>query len=125
MIIKPPLLVLDSIDSISWDDWLHDTESKLKELGYRKYSQHRKHEDFCYHRIYTENGSEIYQIGILFYDFRKYSGQDPISNRIGIMYECMLMSADRIDMYVSKNVDLVTFENMAKTFYESMQPYYS
>jgi hypothetical protein len=32
----------------------------------------------------------------------------------------MLLGDNRIDMSVSKNVDLTEFENMAQTFYEKM-----
>jgi len=39
------------------------------------------------------------------------------------MYECMILGEDRIDMCVYKNIDLVEFENMAKTFYEAMSQY--
>lgn len=66
----------------------------------------------------------MYQIGILFYDFRKYADHAPYANRIVIMYECMTLGKDRIDMCVSKNIDLIEFENMAKTFYEAMLQYY-
>lgn len=122
--INPPLLIADVSGSTSWDEWLSKTETKLKEIGYRKYVQNHKNEDFCYWKTFENGEDKIYQIGILFYDFRKYADRDPYANRIGIMYECMVLGNDRIDMCVSKNIDLVEFENMAQTFYGAMSQYY-
>jgi hypothetical protein len=122
--LQPPLLIADVSGSTSWDEWLSETETQLKELGYRRYVQNHKNEDFCYWKTFKNGEDKIYQIGILFYDFRKYADRDPHANRIGIMYECMVLGEDRIDMCVSKNIDLVEFENMAKTFYGTMSQYY-
>lgn len=122
--IQPPLLIADVSGITSWDEWLSETETKLKELGYRRYVQNHKNEDFCYWKTFKNGDDKIYQIGVLFYDFRKYAERDPYANRTGIMYECMVLGEDRIDMCVSKNIDLVEFENMAKTFYGAMLQYY-
>jgi hypothetical protein len=122
--LQPPLLIAEVSGSTSWDEWLSETETKLKELGYRRYVQNHKNEDFCYWKTFKNGEDKIYQIGILFYDFRKYADRDPNTNRIGIMYECMVLGDDRIDMCVSKNIDLVEFENMSQTFYEAMSQYY-
>ena len=121
--LQPPLLIADVSGSTSWDEWLSETKTKLKELGYREYVQNHKNEDFCYWKTFKNGEDKIYQIGILFYDFRKYADSDPYANRIGIMYECMVLGKDRIDMSVSKNIDLVEFENMAQTFYRAMSQY--
>jgi len=99
----------------SWDDWLIETEKKLKELGYSRHVQNHKKEDFCYWKTFKKGNDKLYQIGILFYDFRKYA-----SNRIGIMYECMLLCDNRIDMSVSENIELKEFELMSATFHEAM-----
>ena len=122
--LQPPLLIADVSGSTSWDEWLSETETKLKELGYRKYVQNHKNEDFCYWKTFKNGEDKIYQIGILFYDFRKYADSDPYANRIGVMYECMILCDDRIDMCVSKNIYLNEFELMSKTFYEVMSQYY-
>lgn len=122
--LQPPLLIADVSESISWDEWLSKTETKLKEIGYRKYVQNHRNEDFCYWKTFKNGEDKNYQIGILFYDFRKYAEHDPSANRIGIMYECMVLGEDRIDMRVSKDIDLVEFENMSQTFYEAMSQYY-
>ena len=73
--------------STSWDEWLSETETKLKEVGYRKYVQNYKNEDFYCWKTFKNGEDKIYQIGILFYDFRKYADRDPYANRIGIIYE--------------------------------------
>ncbi len=122
--LQPPLLIVDVSGSTSWDEWLYETETKLKEIGYRRYVQNHKNEDFCYLKTFKNGEDKVYQIGILFYDFRKYADRDKFANRIGIMYECMVLCEDRIDMCVSKNIDLVEFENMAQTFYVAMSQYY-
>jgi hypothetical protein len=92
-------------------------------LGYRKFFQNHKNEDFCYWKTFKNGEDKIYQIGLLFYDFRKYADRDPMANRISVMYQCMLLCDDRIDIDVSKDIDLPEFELMAKTFYEAMSQY--
>lgn len=122
--LQPPLLIADVSGSTSWDEWLSETETKLKEIGYGRHVQNYKNEDFCYWKTFKNGEDKIFQIGILFYDFRKYADRDPYANRIGIMYECMVLCEDRIDMCVSKNIDLFEFEKMSQTFYEAMSQYY-
>lgn len=121
--LQPPLLIADVSGSTSWDEWLSETETKLKELGYRRYVQNHKNEDFCYWKTFKNGDDKLYQIGVLFYDFRKYAEHDPNANRICVMYQCMLLCNDRIDMDVSKDIDLPEFEAMSKTFYEAMSQY--
>lgn len=111
--------------STNWDRWLLEFETNLKELGYRKYVQNYKNEDFCYWKTFKNGDDKLYQIGVLFYDFRKYAERDPNANRIAVMYHCMLLFDYRIDMDVSKEIDLSEFEAMSKTFYEAMSQYYS
>lgn len=111
------------IGSTDWDEWLSLVEGRLKKLGYRRYSQNLKSEDFAYWKSFYDEDAKIYQIGLFFYDFRKYADRDPIANRISIQYECMLLGRDRVDMSVSKDIDLPEFEKMARTFYEAMWQY--
>jgi hypothetical protein len=66
--LQPPLLIADVSGSTSWDEWLLETETKLKEVGYRRYVQKHKSEDFCYWKTFKNGEDKIYQIGILFYD---------------------------------------------------------
>ena len=117
--INYPLLVDSVSECTSWDEWLEKTEASLKELGYRKYKQDVKHEDFAYWKAF-----EGYQVGIFFYDFRKYQNQFNVPERIGVQFECMFRDIDaRIDLSVSKDITLEQFEIMAKTFIDSMSKY--
>ena len=120
-----PLLQQHTINgNTNWDSWLSEFETNLKELGYIKYVQNYKNEDFCYWKTFKNGDVKLYQIGVLCYDFRKYAERDPNANRISVMYECMLLFDYRIDMTVSKEIDLPEFEVMSKTFYEVMSQYY-
>ena len=121
--VKPLLQQHIVSGSTDWDGWLFEVETNLKELGYRKYVQNHKNEDFCYWKTFKNGDNKLYQIGVLFYDFRKYVERDSNANRISVMYQCMLLCDDRIDMDVSKEIDLPEFETMSKTFYESMSRY--
>lgn len=123
--VKPLLQQYSVSGSTDWEGWLSEYEANLKELGYRKYDQHHKNEDFCYWKTFKNSEDKIYQIGVLFYDFRKYSDfRDRMAYRISTMYQCMLLCDDRIDMDVSKDIDLPEFEKMAETFYGAMAQYY-
>ena len=107
----------------NWDEWLTNYEDHLKGLGYKKFVQNHMNEDFCYWKTFKKGEAKKYQVGVLFYDFRKYADRDPMANRIGTMFQCLLICDDRIDLTVSKNITLSEFENMAKTFYETMVKY--
>lgn len=122
--VKPLLQQHNASGSTDWDGWLSEFENNLKELGYRKFNQNHKRENFSYRKTFKNGEDKIYQIGVFFYDFRKYADTDPMANRISVMYQCMLLGVDRIDMDVSKDIDLPEFELMAKTFYEAMLQYY-
>lgn len=108
---------LEKLNNTDWDLWLSNIETKLKELGYRKYNQKIKSEDFAYWK--TMQG---YMVGVFFYDFRKYKHNDPYSNRIGLQYECMLINIDgRCDLSISRDdTTIEIFETISKHFYESM-----
>lgn len=99
--------------------WLEKTELKLKGLGYRKYHQNLKNEDFAYWKSFSDGDKKIYQIGLFFYDYRKYD-----INNIGVQFEFMFIDSDnRIDLSVSDNISLEQFEEMGITFYNSMKKY--
>lgn len=121
--LKKPSLIPNISGSTSWEEWLSETEIKLKELGYKRFVQNHKNEDFSYWKTLKKGEDKIYQVGILFYDYRRYAHINLSANEIAIMYQCMLLSENRIDMCVSKNIDLKEFENMAKAFYEAMIEY--
>jgi hypothetical protein len=117
--LNPPLLIASVSGCTSWDEWLEKTELSLKELGYRKYKQSLKNEDFAYWKTF-----EGYQVGLFFYDFRKHQNQFNIPERIGVQFECMFTDIDaRIDLSVSKDISLEQFEIMAKTFIDAMFQY--
>ena len=122
--IQNPIIISEEIkDFNSWDEWLEKTESFLKEQGYRKYSQGFKNCDFAYWKSFNRQDEwqdKIYQVGLLFYDFRVYQKGFNIPERIGIQYECMLQCEYRIDLSVSKDISLEEFEKMSEAFYLSM-----
>lgn len=49
---KPNLLPTESIED--WSAWQAEVETKLKELGYRRYVQNHKREDFTYWKSFYE-----------------------------------------------------------------------
>jgi len=105
---------LTEIKPKDWDKWLEDVETYLKDNGYRKYNQGWKRENFAYWKSF-----EGYQVGVFFYDFRKYDEEEGIS----IQYECMLISKVRIDLSVFKDIQLEEFEKMSEDFYQTMKKY--
>lgn len=117
--LNPPLLIASVSDCTSWDEWLEKTELSLKELGYRKYKQNLKNEDFAYWKKFKG-----YQVGLFFYDFRKHQNKFNIPEIISVHFECMFTDVDaRIDLSVSKDISLEQFEIMAKTFIDAMFQY--
>lgn len=117
--LNPPLLIASVSGCTSWDEWLEQIELSLKEIGYRKYKQNLKNEDFAYWKTF-----DGYQVGLFFYDFRKHQNQFNIPEGIGVQFECMFTDIDsRIDLSVSKDISLEQFEIMAKTFVDAMFKY--
>jgi len=103
----------------NWDKWLDKFEKNLKERGYSKYKQDFQGSDCQYWKVFPSVDDRKYQVGVLFYDFRKYCNGEHIS----VGYYCMTFGEDRIDMVVSKNIDLPIFEQMAEKFYKAMKQY--
>lgn len=101
-----------------WKEWMEKAEVRLREEGYRKFNQNLRGEDFTYWKTFLVDGVKAYMTGVLFYDFMKY---DHPVKRIGTMYECMLLGDNRVDLTVSKEMELEEFEDMSKVFYESMR----
>lgn len=119
---KPQIIFEKTKYCKSWDEWLGQTESFLKLLGYVKYEQDYKGESFAYWKIIKENEQDIYQIGLLFYDFRRYGSN---SYNISVCYECMIMNVDAgVRLEISDSITLQQFEKVAQTFYESMSQHY-
>jgi hypothetical protein len=107
-------------DNFDWDNWLKEKEKFLEESGYIRYNEHLKGEDFVYWKNFIdENEEKIYQIGVLFFDFRdKYN-----LNRIDIEYECRLICDDCISLSVHKDIFITSFEIMSSDFYKVMKIY--
>jgi hypothetical protein len=100
---------------------LENIDAHLKELGYRKYNQKLKHEDFAYWKTYKDNeGKELYQIGLLVYDFRRFEPKHGVS----VQFECVLYCDERIDLTVSDDITLEKFEAMSEDFYHAMKKHY-
>ena len=102
-----------------WDQWLEEFEKNLKERGYKKYRQDFRGSDFQYWKAFPSSKNHKYQVGVLFFDFRRYRDGENIT----VQYYCMTSGDDSIDLIISKNIDLSEFEEMARVFYESMKPY--
>lgn len=105
--------------STDWKQYLDELHQYLTELGFRKYNQNLKREDFAYWKKYDDK----YQIGLFVYDFTKYD-QHNLKNKVSIQFECMPIDINgRCDLSVSKEIELPEFEKMAKAFYEAMIKY--
>jgi len=118
-----PILFENKYSELEWNQWLLSIERELTKMGYIKYFQNYKREDFSFWKKIKEDNKEIYQVGLLFYDFRRHIKNDPMANRVGVQFECMLMNNDRIDLSVSKDITVVDFEIMCHDFYQSMKKY--
>jgi hypothetical protein len=121
--MNKPLLFNEKHSELEWNEWSLKIEKELIKIGYTKYFQNYKREDFSFWKPIIENGKKIFQIGILFYDFRKHNPQDPMAKRIGVQFECLLINENRIDLSVSKDISVKEFETMCYSFYESMKKY--
>lgn len=122
--INPPLLIDSSNNFTTWNEWLAYVETNLKALNYTKFIQNLNNEDFAYWKTFYIDNEKAYQVGIFFYDFRKYQENYNTPERIAIQYECHLLNGEgRIDLSVFKNITLEEFEDMSKTFYDTMHKY--
>lgn len=121
--MNKPLLFNEKHSELEWNEWSLKIERELIKIGYTKYFQHYKREDFSFWKSIKENDKKIFQIGILFYDFRKHIPHDPMANRIGVQFECLLVGDNRIDLSVSKDISINEFETICYSFYESMKKY--
>lgn len=107
-----------NIQQPDWDLWLKETEENLKNLGFNRYSQNLKNEDFAYWETFYRGTKKVYQIGLLFYDYREFTGH----NHISISYECYLLNKNgRYDLSVSDDITLEEFEKISAEFYKAMK----
>ena len=109
---------------INWDEWLNEKESFLKNRGYVKFNQNLRLEDFTYWKIFRdENDNKTHMVGVLFYDFRKHNSLTDIGYRIEVMYQCILLGENRIDLTISKDITIDKFEEISLVFYNTMKKY--
>jgi hypothetical protein len=114
---KPKIFSIEPTD-LSWDDWLVLVEEKLRSKGYIKFFQNFEKETFSYFKLVKNSkGEGVYNIGILFYDFRQYAAKDPAADCISTTYRCHLLKLDdRVDLDISLDISIDSFETMAKEF---------
>ncbi len=96
------------------DNEISKIDTELKSKGYKKYDQLHKESDYQYWK--TLSG---YQVGVLIYDFRQYDKKESIK----ILYECKLLNEDRVDLTMSKNINIDEFEEISEQFYNFMNDY--
>jgi hypothetical protein len=58
--VKPLLQQYNVSGSTDWDSWLSEYETNLKELGYIKFVQNHKNEDFCYWKTFKNGEDKFY-----------------------------------------------------------------
>jgi len=115
-----PIVIPNGSEVKDWNEWLDFVESELFSMGYRKYKQNIKNEDFAYWKNF-----ENYQVGVFFYDFRKYQNAFNVPERIGVQFECMLTNINsRVDLSVSKEITIEEFENISNSFYIGMKKHF-
>jgi len=95
-------------------------------LGYRKYVQNVKNEDFAYWKPFErdENKKNGYSVGLFFYDWSKYP-QFTKKENISCSLEFMLRNndlVDRLDLTISDDrITIEQFEIFCKKFYDFYQ----
>lgn len=117
---KRRVLAYDLGESETWDEWLAATEDTLKKRGYNKYNNRSEKCDFSYYKTFYVGEKKAYQVGLLFYDFRKFERADTCANRIGVDFKCYIICNDHVCMTVSKDMSIDEFERLARQFYISI-----
>lgn len=109
----------------TWNEWLESTEKFLKERNYTRYNQNYKNEDFAYWKSFYQEDKKIYQIGLLFYDFRKFADRHSSADKISIQFECIILDIDAsVRFCICDDLTIEKFEEMANKFYETMKEFY-
>lgn len=113
------------INETDWDKWLTLVEGELKSRGYRRYNERMKNQDFTYWKVFKDSdGTSLYQCGLHFYDFRKYIHRDPMANRIGVEFDCMIIGDDgRNHLVMGKELSVDVFEEISAKFFSMMEQY--
>ena len=77
-------LINEYNEKTDWSLYLENLDTYMKSIGYSKYKQNFKSEDFAYWKSYNNK----YQIGLLVYDWRKFPRYD-LEKKVSISFECM------------------------------------
>lgn len=105
--------------AITWDELLEIVENTLQNRGYKRFSQRLGREDFTYWKSF-----EGYQIGIKFYDFRKYIAHEPEADSISVMFTIVPLRDDgRVELEISIPLTVEKVESLAEEFFSFTQKY--
>jgi len=120
---KPHVIFQEDSKISCFDEWLKSTELRLIENGYTRYNQQYKLSDFQYFKNFQIGGRKVYQIGVCFYDFRKFNKEHNTPDKISINFDCLLLNEDgRVDLSISlDDVTLEVFESISLDFYKCMK----
>jgi hypothetical protein len=108
----------DTDTSTDWDQWLKDLDKYLKANGYNKRHQNYKSANF----VYWKTINDVYQIGILIYNFSEYAHVDHSADRVSVAFECVILGHPT-ELCTRECLELYEFEAMAQTFYDSIDQY--
>lgn len=123
-VIRPHVAPYTALGTTNWAAWLADFEANLHASGYRRYRQLFKKADFAWWKSFGTARQRLYQVGVLFYDFRLFNHRNADLDRIGIEYVCLLCGTnERVELMSGQGMDIPGFEAMAKAFYQAVQPF--
>lgn len=114
--------IFDDTKSVeSYNTWLSFTRLQLENNDYKEFNQDYKGSNFQYWKTFEIEGKKAYQIGVLFFDFRKHNKEMNAPEKISVQFECLLINEDsRVDLTISKDdMTLKQFEDFSKNFYYS------
>ena len=117
---KKRILTYDLGEFETWDEWLAAAEDALKKRGYTRYKNHSERSDFSYYKTFYSGDKKLYQVGLLFYDFRKFKNQDVNSDRIGVGFRSYIICDNSVSMTFSGDISVEEFEELARVFYFTM-----
>lgn len=76
-------------NNINWDVWISEFEEILLKKKYYKYHQDYKNETFSFWKVFNS-----YQVGVLFYDFRKFKQLPSDCSYVSVSYETMILDVN-------------------------------
>lgn len=100
---------------IDYNVFISNFENEFKNEGYTKQINKFNVEDFSYWKSFKdEKGKSLYQIGVLFYDYRSIG-----ENLIRTRFQCSILIREGVEMTVNRNISLHEFQEMAIKFFKS------